>query len=336
MARHKPKRKVKRKTSDPIDTVLRHVSRAHGDTLSRVLFGTKKPILELRWIETQLASRQRRVDRAMSVRIGDKHHWQHIEWTEKLTDDVCIRVYEYNHLLVMAAQADAKAASKRGKPPVVPATVDSVVVVLTGPREGFPATGFYRTSSAKRKFSGVRFGIEAIYLRTVAEIEAMGGVFWLVFVPLAVDADEPKLVRTIEAMKSRTNPDDFDALLATMFSMASLKKDRHRFLPVIRSAAGRPDMLFRNELTDMWTRQGRRIGRKEGLEKGHEQGQRDLLLSQFERRLQRVLTESEKTTFNTWWSEAGGPEEMSNAVIDLASSELAARLARKRRAKPSR
>ena len=332
MVRRKTKRKTKRKADDPIDTVLRYVSRTHGDTLSRVLFGTTEPILELRWIETQLASRQRRVDRAMSVRIGDKHHWQHIEWTEKLTADVCFRVYEYNHLLVMAAHADAKAASVPGQPPVQPASVDSVVVVLTGPREGFPASGFYRTSSANRIFSGVHFGIEAIYQRTVAEIASMGGVFWLVFVPLAIDADELEIVRTIETMKSRTNPDEFEALLATMFSMAKLKKDCPHFLDVIRSASGRPNMLFRNELTDIWTRQGRRIGRTEGRQEGRHALLRDL----FERRLQRALTETETASFNAWWSKRGGPEEMSNAVIDLAASDLAALLARKRRTKSTR
>ena len=87
-------------------------------------------------------------------------------------------------------------------------------------------------------------------------------------------------------------------------------------------------MLFRNELTDIWTRQGRRIGRKEG--------RHALLLSQFERRLQRALTETETASFNDWWSKRGGPEEMSNAVIDLAASDLAALLARKRRTKSTR
>lgn len=334
------RRNTKRKSKDDIDTMLRYVSRPHAHTLSRNLFGTQDPIVEARWVESQLAARQRRVDRAMVVKLQDEHRWQHIEWTERLTRDVRVRVYEYNHLLVMAAHADAEAAHVPGQPRVKPVTVDSIVVVLTGPKQGLPKTGTYRTSARNGRFSGVRFGIEAIYLRTVAEIDAMNSVFWLIFVPLAIDADEQALVRTIETLRTRTNPRHFDDLLAAMFTIAKLKKDRPNFLTVIESATRRPRMIFRNELTDKWTREGKEFGRKIGLVEGRKEGlakareeQHALLRGLVERRVRRPLTNDEKARFDAWCNQKGGAKEIANAVIDLSADELVARLMRKRPAK---
>jgi hypothetical protein len=343
------RRKTKRQSKHDVDTMLRHVSRSHGRTLSRILFGTTEPIQELTWIETQLAARQRRVDRAMSVKIGDQHRWQHIEWTDRLTYDVRVRVYEYNHLLVMAAYGDGEAESVPGEPPVKPVTVDSVVVVLTGPKQGLPKIGFYRTSSRGEKFSGIRFRIEAIYLRSVAEIEAMDSVFWLVFVPLAVDADEQAVVRAIETIRTRTNPHEFADLLATMFSIAKLKKDRPTFVDVIQTEQRRQDMYFiDNELTREWMKEGiekgleegRKLGLEKGLEKGLEEGrkreQKALLLAMVERRLKRSLTPDEHARFTVRLKRKGGAQEMANAVIDFSADELVALLKSTRLRKSNR
>lgn len=40
-----------------------------------------------------------------------------------------------------------------------------------------------------------------MYQRTVTELEVMGGVFWLVFVPLARDVDTDKLKRVLERVR---------------------------------------------------------------------------------------------------------------------------------------
>jgi hypothetical protein len=319
------RRKTQKQSNDELDLMLRQASRAHAQALSRILFGMVQEATEPHWVETQLAARQRRVDRAMSAKIGDEIHWQHIEWTERLTRDVYFRVYEYNHLLVMAAHADADAASVKGNLRVQPATVDSVVVVMRGAKKGLPKFGFYRTSSKHRSFSGVRFRIEAIYLRTVAEIEAMGSAFWLVFVPLAIDADEDAIVRAIDTMKVRTNPQHLADLTATMFCVARLRKDRPNFRRVIRSEERR-QLMFTNEWLVIGRREGRKEGREQGREQGREEGQKNLLLALFERRLRRSLTSEETLRFTAWLNKKNGAQEMANAVIDLSAEELLARL----------
>lgn len=286
----------------------------------------------MRWIETQLAARQRRVDRALVAKIGDDIHLQHIEWTERLTHDVYVRVYEYNHLLVMAAHQDANERSIAGKPRVKPASVDSVVVVLRGRRKSLPEFGFYRTSSTQASFSGVRFRIEAIYLRTVAEIESMGSAFWLVFVPLAVDVDDEALIRVIHSLKARTNAQDFADFIATMICVARLRKDHPNFLDVI-SSEERRQIMFTNEWLVLGRREGRKEGRKEGRDEGREEARQErerLLLGMFERRLGRSLTAIEQVGFTSWLSKRNGAKNMANAVIDLSAEELAARLSERR------
>lgn len=317
------RRKVKTRGDDDIDAMLRQVSRPHARALAEILFGVTEPMPEPTWIETQVAARQRRVDRALASKIGDELRWQHIEWTERLDRNVYLRIYEYNHLLVMAALADAESAIDGEMR--LPATVDSVVVVLTGPKQGLPSIGFYRTSSPAEEFSGVHFRIEPIYLRTVAELEAMNGVFWLVFTPLALDADEPAIVRAIDLMYARTNRRDFADLVATMFTIARLKKDRPSYLNVIRSHERRLMMLTNN-----WLIQGRREGRKEGRKEGElleqkraQKKQRDLLLKMVERRLRRSLATSEQATFDSLLSRADGADKIANAIVDLSPDELA-------------
>ena len=322
------RRKRKNERNDDIDAMLRRASRPHARALSRILFGIEQPVHDPTWIESQLAARQRRVDRVLAIRIGDEHRWQHIEWSETLDRHVLVRIYEYNHLLAMAAQADADAASKPRKPPIKPATVDSVVVVLTGPKSGLPRRSFYRTSSPNEPFSGVHFRVESVYRRTVAEIEAMNNVFWLVFVPLAIDADELAIVRAIDSMRTRTNRDEFGDLVATLFTIARLKKDRPEFMDVIQShTKKRKTMLLNN-----WLIQGRREGRKVG----EKVGERKMLRAQFERRLQRPLTPDERTRFTAIVNKDGGAQQLANAVVDLSNDQLEALLAKKSASLPQR
>ena len=320
------RRKTQKESNDELDTMLRQASRGHAQSLSRILFDRTQPTTEPYWIESQLAARQRRVDRALSVTVGNETHWQHIEWTERLTRDVYFRVYEYNHLLVMAAHADAAARSVDGEPRMSPATVDSVVVVLRGSKKGFPTHGFYRTSSKHQRFSGVNFRIEAVYLRSAAEIEAKECALWLVFIPLAIDADEDVIIRAIEKLKTWTNSQQFADLVATMFCVAKLRKDRPNFCHVIRSEERR-QIVFTNE----YFVEGRKEGRKEGREEEREVARKErknMLLAMFERRLRRTLTSDEMSSFTAWHDKKNGAKEMAEAVIDLSADELVSLLNR--------
>ena len=309
-----------RDTRDGIDRMLRHASRPHPRALPKPLFGIDEPIEETSWVETQVTGRQRRVDRALCVKSGKKRRWLHVEWTVRLDELIDIRVYEYNHLLNMAAHADAKAVRKEGKRPPKPIRVNSVVVVLTGPKSGVPKRGSYRTSSKGEPFSGVRYRIEAIYQRAVAEIEAMAAdsVFWLVFVPLAVDVDERAIVRALESLQTSTNQRDFEDLAATMFVLATLKEDGQRMMDVISSRVSRSVML------DNWLyKEGRKEGLEKGLERGLEKGRAELLVLQFEQRLSRALTTEEQKCLVARLHKEG-PQELAKAVLNLSGAKLAA------------
>src|SRR5262249_44275780 len=89
-------------TAHDIDLILRHVSRRFPQDLARALIRTGEPIGSATWAETQVTGRQRRLDRALRVKVGSKPRFFHMEWTLRLTGGIRFRVYEYNSLTVLA------------------------------------------------------------------------------------------------------------------------------------------------------------------------------------------------------------------------------------------
>jgi hypothetical protein len=108
----------------------------------------------LAWVDTQVTGRQRRLDRALALKVGDERRLLHAEWTLRMTDKIPFRVFEYNSLTALALADEAREKHEK------PASIESVVVVLTGREEPWPAHGAYRTSSPNEPFSGVQFRIE--------------------------------------------------------------------------------------------------------------------------------------------------------------------------------
>ena len=132
--------------------VLRHISRQFPEALARALVKTRDPIVVGSWTDTQVTGRQRRLDRALEVSVGGRPGLLHVEWQLTMTAEIAFRVYEYN-VLLSPAQGDAT------RPGEEPLPIESVVVLLAGREERWPAEGEYRTSRREGRFSGVRFRI---------------------------------------------------------------------------------------------------------------------------------------------------------------------------------
>ncbi len=313
------RRKSQRGKSHDIDTILRHTSRRHPTALPRVLIDLDEPIERFEWVETQVTARQRRIDRGLLIEASGELRLLHIEWTLRLNRAVRRRIHEYHHLLVMAFEMDVRAKHKNGQPRPKSIPIDSVVVVLMGPKRGMPRFSSYRTSSPNEKLSGVQFRIEPIYQRTVAEMEAMGDDFWLVFVPLAVDVTIKKLEQVINALRLRTNHEDFDDLVATMVVLARLNKNHAGLPDMIESLVPKEGAMF--DLHPFYQR-----GKQKGLEKGLEKGLQETRVRLLEKRLTRGLTSGERSRVSTRIVKHGY-DLVDNAILDLSRDELAAWLA---------
>jgi hypothetical protein len=291
--------------NDTVDLVLRHVTQRFPDDLARALLGPGLPITAVPY-ETQLDARHRRLDRALDVHVRGDRRLLHVEWQSDMPPDLPLRVYEYNVMLSLAAAAEA-AEKKQPIPPI-----DSVVVLLGGRERPWPSHGFHRTSSRDERFSGVRYRIEPVYQRTVAELEARGSPLWLAFAPLAADADPDKVVRVVEALRERTSPAAFEEIGVAMAVLAGADGRKRGLEDVVRSRLPR-ELVMRS-----WIYQE---GREEGLEAGVRP-----TVHQFERRLARELTATERATLLERLRKEGA-ERLGDVVLDLSPEDLAAWLA---------
>jgi len=302
------RKRIEHEQSTAVDTLLRRISRRYPEALLR-LFDIQEHAQISGWVDTQISARQRRLDRALGVVVDGTNQQLHVEWTERWTRRVEERVFEYNHLISDAARVDVYATRKKGQRAPRPPPVDSAVVVLTGRKEKWPEYGEHRTSSDTGKFSGVQFRFEAIYQKTVAEMEAMGSVFWLVFVPVAVDVDQDKLLRVIDTLKRSTTSEDYGDLIATMLEIAYMKKDRPELAKVILSHGRRDAIMFGS----VW-------------QEAKREGKLELMLGLFERRVGRPLSARERHRIGTRLNKLGATV-LSNVVCDLSREQLVAWLA---------
>jgi hypothetical protein len=304
-----PHREAPGEERDDVDLVLRHVSRQFPEGLARALVKTRDPVVVGGWIDTQVSGRQRRLDRALEVSVGGKPGLLHVEWQLEMTAEVPFRVYEYNVLLSLA-QADA---TPQGQEPL---PVESVVVLLSGREERWPPEGDYRTSRPERRFSGVRFRIEPVYQYTVAELLARDSPLWLIFAPLAIDADERSLPRVIEVLRARTSRRQMEELGVAMAVLADADRRKRGLRDVITS------LLPEEAVMESWVY-------KQGKEKGLEEGRLERLAMVtylFERRLARPLTSNEREALARRLA-ALGSERVSALVLDETPDALTAWLA---------
>ncbi|MBK8258534.1 MAG: hypothetical protein IPK82_38475 [Polyangiaceae bacterium] len=116
--------------------------------------------------------------------------------------------------------------------------IRTTVVLLSGREKPWPDLGEYRTSPRSEPFSGVTFRIDAVYQKTVAELCSRASSFWLIFAPLAVDADAPNMKRAVSELRTRAQGRELEELLVAMVVMADVDKRsrnlREVILPLLR------------------------------------------------------------------------------------------------------
>jgi hypothetical protein len=153
--------------AEDLDLTLRHVTRQFPEHLARALLPPGTVITSARWSETQLTSRQRRLDRALEVVADDRTRLEHTEWQLEMAADVPFRIFEYHALAALALDAETPAGRERPR-------IQSTLVLLSGRDQPWETYGTYQTSPDGEPFSGVTFRIEAVYQRTVAELVRAG------------------------------------------------------------------------------------------------------------------------------------------------------------------
>ncbi|WP_437298369.1 hypothetical protein [Sorangium sp. So ce426] len=84
----------------------------------------------LGWVDSQVTNIERRLDKAIRLRIDGEPRVLHVEFCFALRDDVPDRVFEYLGFLFAALRLDAH---REAVPPI-----ESVAVVLSGRRRRLP------------------------------------------------------------------------------------------------------------------------------------------------------------------------------------------------------
>lgn len=79
----------------------------------------------------------------------------------------------------------------------------------------------------------MRFRIDAVYQRSVAELEARGSPLWMIFAPLAIDATPQHMERIVEALRKQSSPRAFDELAVALMVLSDADKRRR---PGLRQA----------------------------------------------------------------------------------------------------
>lgn len=250
---------------DDVDLALRHLSQRFPDDLARALLPDARSLTGCVWGETQLAARQRRMDRGLFVVADELRRLEHVEWQTRWERALPYRVYEYNTLQSLALR---EAASEGERVPRVRSTV-----VLLGGREGpWPSHGAYRTSPVGERFSGVRFRIEAVYQRTLAELRGLGSTLWMVFAPLALDATSDAMPAVIKELRDHNPRARFEELAVAMAVLADADVRKRGLREVIAS------QLPRELVMQSWVyKQGQEQGLNEGIVRGEAKALREAI-----------------------------------------------------------
>jgi len=118
----------------------------------------------------------------------------------------------------------------------------------------------------------VTFQIDAVYQRTVAELEERGPM-WMIFTPLAVDANREEMERVLARLRDELPERRSNELTVAMAVMADTDKRRRKLKNVI------VPWLSKEIVMQSWIyKDGEKDGLKKGLEKGRAEGRAELLL----------------------------------------------------------
>jgi hypothetical protein len=304
-----------------VDLVLRHVSRLFPEQLARALLPPGADIASATWLDTQVTSRQRRLDRALAVVMRDgSRRLLHNEWELRMRGSVPFRIFQYHALLVFSLMDELtarKVAAREARVALPEADavlprVESTLVLLTGRDEPWPEKGEFRTSPDDGLFSGVSFRIEAVYQQTLAQLEAKGSRLWLIFAPLAADATPESVTAVVQRLRLEVPAEEFEELSVAMSVLADTDK-RHRGLrDVIVS------LLPEEIVMESWVYQQ---GLNKGIERGIDKGIKKELAKLFERRLKRPLSEQENATL-VRRIDALGTDRIHEVLLDVPAQDI--------------
>jgi hypothetical protein len=191
--------------------------------------------------------------------------------------------------------------------------IRSTLVLLSGREKPWPEYGEYRTSPDAPEgepFSGVKFRIDAVYQRTVAELEARGSPLWMVFAPLAVDADPERMKAVLDKLRAETSRRDFGEL-AVALTVVAAKDKRQRGL--------REGILALLKQEDVMQSSVYKMGKQEGVQ--------TTMVSHFAKRLGRPLTDEERVTLAERLAKLGG-DRLDDVLFGLSPEAIAAWLGR--------
>ena len=282
-----------------VDLALRNVATHCPEELVRMLAAPGEVVRWLRWIDTQLALRERRVDKGLIAQHDGYRVIYHHEWFMDDDEDIAWRMFEYACELIAATRATdealynaaSKAAAKDPSLPPPqrpdPVYVRACAVLLDGPAAPLPARGRWHITppgTAAEDEGRHTFRIEAVYQQTTAQLLAHPGALWTVFAPLAVDATVDNLRLAVQTARERAHSRrQFEGIATAMEALAAAR-------PRFDDVADRINAMFKDEGIIERTPSYRQ-GMEKGIEKGIEKGAavlREMLLSTLRARSLRV------------------------------------------------
>jgi hypothetical protein len=296
------------------DITLRHIVRRHPEALIQAL-DVKGRVELAGWLDTQVTALERRLDKALGVRVDGRLRALHVEFEYELTKTMGRRIYEHQALWNLSQSGTS---SDEQVPPI-----ESLVIVLTGRRKPWPADGKHRTGWPERtRWSGVHYRIDAVYQRTVEELRARGSVLWLVFAPLARDATAGALRRIVEELRAGVaETEELADLYTALLVMADVDPWGHNLrqeIAAMLETGGKDLIEVSKTLRDAFEK-----GIAKGLDEGMEKGIEKMLRRLFTRRLGRTLTEREQQALVAR-ARMADPEEVEDRALSLEGEALAA------------
>jgi hypothetical protein len=299
------------------DITLRHIVRRHPEALIQPL-EVQGRVEVVGWLDTQVTTLERRLDSAVGLRVEGELRALHVEFAYELTRNMGRRIYVYQALFNLGR------ASERPGEAVPP--IESLVVVLTGRKKPWPPDGKHRTGWPGRRWSGVRYRIDAVYQRTVEELRVRGSVLWLVFTPLARDATVGSVRRVVDELRERVqDAEELADLYTALLVMADVDPWGHTLreeIAAMLESEGRDLIEVSKTLRDAFEK-GEKKGIERGIERGEKKGIEKMLARLFVRRLGRALTEREQQALAAR-TRAQAPEEVEDRALDLEGEALAA------------
>ncbi|AUX41255.1 hypothetical protein SOCE26_026650 [Sorangium cellulosum] len=308
------------------DITLRHIARRRPEDLARAFVPGGRAVEVLGWVDTQVTKLERRLDKALHLRVEGEPRVLHVEFCFALRRDVPDLVFEYLGFLFSALRAEGAGE------PVPP--IESVAVVLSGRRRRLPAVGKRRTAWPGRRFSGTHFRIDAVYQRTVGELRARGSVLWLVFAPLARDASVAAMREVIADIAAGASTHEERAELFTAFLiMATIDPWGHNLQKELVTMVEDKEegLLRRTPIIGEMIIEAEQRGEQRGKQRGKEEAVVELLGRLFARRVGRRPTTEEEGSILAR-ARVLGPGEVEDALLDLEGDALVRWLAEPLRA----